>query len=111
MSLSIAKIYDWARLSPSQVEVLIRSGKAQTLNDVDFHRAISRLQPRPTVKQIRPNLSRSIDAAVLRLEQAMKRWQHSEIAMPVQVRMKLHSKLQTMMRILDQIGRLRAAAM
>jgi len=110
-SMSIAKVYALSRLDSAQARALIKSGKAERMNDVSFLRLTVRLQPRPITRATRPNLLRSLNAALTHLEVSIKRWEHSELAMPVALQMKLQSRLHAMSRILDRIRRTSAAAM
>jgi hypothetical protein len=110
-SLSIAKIYALSRLKPHHAQALIRSGKARKMSDVPFLRLASRLHPRPPTRPILPNFVHSVEAALVRLDRSMRMWLHSELSMPLGLRMKLQSRLGAMIKALDRIRRTSAAAM
>ncbi|MCI0657050.1 MAG: hypothetical protein L0170_08260 [Acidobacteria bacterium] len=111
VSMSIAKIYALSRLKKLQATALIRNGKAESLSDLSFLKLTHRLQPKPVTRAIRPNLMKSLEASLLRLDQSIRRWHHSELEMPASFRARLRSKLHAMERDLDQIGRASAVAM
>jgi hypothetical protein len=110
-SLSIAKLYALSRLKPEQAMELVRSGKAAGMNDVSFMELASRLQPSPVARAILPNLFRSLDAALSRLDWAMKRWQQSQLVMPAPLQSKLQTRLHAMSRVIDRLRKGSAVAM
>jgi hypothetical protein len=111
VSLSIAKIYALSRMEQGQVRALLRSGKPERMSDVSFLRMTSRFRKDTSPRFIRSNLFKSLDSAFGRLEESMKRWQHSELPMPSHFQMKYRSKIQTLSRMLERIGRAGAVAM
>ena len=111
VSLSISKVYALSRLKPEQARELIKSGKAAMLSDVAFLSLVRRLKPRIATHSTRPNLSKSTEASLERLDRSLKKWQHSALIMPVALQMKLLSRLHSMSRTLERIRRTSAAAM
>ena len=109
--MSIAKIYTLSRLKRHEAVSLITSGRAAKMNDVAFFRLAGRLLPKVITRPQRPNLCKSTQAALGRLERSIDRWEHSELTMPVALQMKLQSRLQAMSRSLEKIRRTSAAAM
>jgi hypothetical protein len=110
-SLSIAKLYALSRLKHDQAIRLIRSGRAASMNDVAFLRLASRLHPTPMTRSIRPNLVRSLESAMGRLELVVRRWEHSHVTLPVALQSKLQARLQAINRAVDRRRRTSAAAM
>ena len=111
VSMSIAKIYALSRLKSALVRQLMKSGRAEKMNDVAFLRLTCRLQPAAQARSSFPNLFKSIDAALVRLERSIKRWQYSHLSMPMTLQAKLQSKLHAVSRALDRIRKSTAAAM
>jgi hypothetical protein len=111
VSISITKLYALSRLPKDQVRRLIGSGKVRSLSDVRFVNVVRHLQPKRALRITRPNLHKSLEASISRLDRSMKRWQHSDLVMPASVRMKLRSRLHAMEQLLDQIRTTSAAAM
>jgi len=111
VSMSITKIYASCRLRPDQATQLVRSGKADAMSDVAFTRLASRLQPSPVARAILPNLFKSLDAALVRLDWAMRRWQQSQLAMPSSLQSKLQTKLHAMSKVVDRLRKGSAVAM
>src|SRR5262245_29530717 len=105
VSLSISKIYALSRLTPRHATNLIKNGKAARLNDVAFLQLARRLQPKIVVRATLPNLSKSTNAALDRLESSIRRWLHSALTMPVTLQMRLQARLHAMSRTLDRIRR------
>jgi hypothetical protein len=110
VSLSIAKIYALSRMEPGQVLSLLKSGKLERMSDVSFLRMARRFRKDTSPRFIRSNLFKSLDSAFGRLEESMKRWQHSELPMPPHFQMKYRSKILTLSRILERIGKAGAVA-
>jgi hypothetical protein len=111
VSMSIAKLYALARLNRDQVSRLVRSGKAEALSDVSFLSLARGLQPQQQPRITRPNLSRSLEASIVRLDRSVRNWQHSGMTMSAALRMKLKSRLHALERALDRIRATSAAAM
>jgi len=110
-TLGIVKVYAMTRLGVSQARNLIRSGKAENMNDLAFQRLVGQLRPRALNRPTLPNLRRSLEAAILRLERSVGRWQTSDLRMPPALQSRLQAKLQAMSKALDRIRRTSAAAM
>lgn len=111
VSLSIAKIYALSRMEAGQVRSLLKSGKLERLSDVSFLRMARRFRKETSPRFIRPNLFKSLDSAFGRLEESMSRWQASQLAMPAHLQLKYRSKIQSLSRMLERIGRAGAVAM
>jgi len=111
VSLSIAKIYALSRLEPVRAQSVLRSGKAERMSDISFLRMARRHQKQSPPRVILPNLSKSLDSAFVRLEQSVRRWQHSEVPMPPSVQLRYQSRIQSINRMLERIRRASAAAM
>lgn len=111
VSLSIAKLYALSRLERTDAVKLVKNGKADKLSDVAFLRLTRPLLPQREKRVTLPNLSKSLVASIARLDHSVKRWQHSELVMPMALRMRLMSRLHAMERVLDRIRTTRAAAM
>src|SRR5262245_35734879 len=79
VSLSISKIYALSGLKPDHATELIKSGKADELSDVEFLRIARRLKPRHETIPTLPNLSKSTDAALHRLERSIRKWLHAPL--------------------------------
>jgi hypothetical protein len=103
--LSIVKIYALARLKKEDAVALVRSGKAAALSDVAFLRLTRRLQPQPVIRATLPNLMKSLEASLVRLDRTIRRWHHSEQPMPVSVALRLKARLRSMERALDRMGK------
>jgi hypothetical protein len=110
VSLSIAKIYALSRLKVDRARALIKERKPERMSDLSFLKFARRLQPHSMPRIILPNLFKSLSSAFVRLEHSMRRWQHSEINMPVGVQLKFQSKIQAISRILDRIRKRTSAA-
>lgn len=111
VSLSIVKIYALSRLRKGQASALIRSGKARRMNDVAFLRTIARIQGKSVTHATRPNLLKSVDAALGRLERSIVRWQHSDVFMPTDLQLRLQTRLHHLEKVLARIRKTSAAAM
>ena len=111
VSMSIVKLYALSRLARSQARRLLRNCDAGSMSDVAFLKRARGFQPKVVTRTIRPNLLKSVDAALRRLERSMRRWQDSALAMPIALQMKLQTRLQAMGRTLARIRRTSAAAM
>jgi hypothetical protein len=111
VSLSISKLYALSRLKNEDAIALVRTGKAAQLNDLAFLSLTRRLQPQPATRQTVPNLVKALEASLVRLDRSMRRWHHSAQPMPVSVALRLKSKLRSMERALDRMGRAGAVAM
>jgi hypothetical protein len=81
------------------------------MSDISFLKTARRFQKDSTPRVIRPNLFKSRDSAFVRLEQSIRRWQHSEIPMPPGVQLKYQSRIHLISRMLERIRRTSAAAM
>lgn len=110
-ALGIFKIYALTRLSPKEATQLLRSGEAERLSEIEFLKLVSRLRPKAQSRPSLPNITRSVRAAISKLGRSLKRWEHSEIAMPLAVRLELETKLKAMTRMMERIRRHGAAAM
>jgi hypothetical protein len=110
-TLGIFKIYALSRLNDRQARSLIRSGKAERMSDAAFQRIGSPLRPRPLYRPTLPNLKRSLEAAVFRLERSLGHWQTFDLRMPPALQSRLQAKLQAMSKALDRIRMTSAAAM
>ena len=111
VSLSIAKLYALSRLTSEQVTHLLRSGKAVRLNDVAFLQLVRRLAPKAVVRETLPNLSKSLNAALDRLDRSLRRWHLSALMMPAAMQSKTQARLDAMSRTLERLRRASAAAM
>jgi hypothetical protein len=111
VSLSIAKIYALSRMDAAQVRSLLKSGKLERMSDISFLRMARRFRKATTPRFTRPNLFKSLDSAFMRVEESMRRWQHSEVPMPPQLQLKYRSKIQILTRMLERIRRVGAVAM
>jgi hypothetical protein len=111
VSLSISKIYALARMKPEQAADFIKSGKAEQMSDIAFLRLTRRLKPKNLLRVTLPNLSKSLEASFVRLERCIGRWQHSALAMPATIQMRLQSRLHALSRTLERIGKASAVAM
>ncbi|MBI3857272.1 MAG: hypothetical protein HY293_16420 [Planctomycetes bacterium] len=88
-SLSIVKLYELSRLKRDQARRLLKNGSAKSMTDISFLRLVHDIQPRAKHRAIRPNLVRTVDSALIRLERSMNRWQQSGLSMPLSWQMKL----------------------
>lgn len=111
VSISIAKLYALSSMNETQALSLIRSGKAERLPDVQFLRLTHHLSPKTPSRITMPNLLKALEASIARLDRSIKRWQHSEIAMPVATRMKLKSRIHSIERAIDRMRGASAVAM
>ena len=105
VSLSISKLYALSRLKKEQARTLVRNGKAGQLNDLAFLKLTRHLQPHPVTRETLPNLVKSLEASLVRLDRSMRRWHHSAQPMPVSIALRLKAKLRSLERALDRMGR------
>lgn len=111
IDLGIVKLYALSRLTREQARRVIKNGVAERLCEVSLLRMVRRIQPGIPVRATRPNLTKSVVAALGRLESSLRKWQHSDVSMPVALRARLQTRLNSMTRALGRIREASAAAM
>jgi hypothetical protein len=109
--LSIVKIYALARLKRSDVVALVKNGKAESLSDVSFLKLARRLQPQPKIRLTRPNILKSIEASLARLDRSVKQWQQSRVVLPAALQLRVRARIRAVESAMERIGRTTAAAM
>ena len=95
--LSINKLFGLSRLHPEAAAALLKETSVKDLSEVEFKKRVRRLAPRTQGRLSAPNLIKTFNSSLLRLERAMNRWRFSDPSLPAEVRSRILSRLRSIL--------------
>ena len=105
-NLGLNKIFALLTLKQEDLLKILKGRALSRLTDIQFRTFIRRFRPRQDSMITRPNLIRTLDASLRRLDSAVKRWKSCRQPLPSQIRAQLVSKLRQMIRETCQDSRM-----
>jgi hypothetical protein len=108
--LTISKLDALSRLPVEKARELIGNGSSERMSDLEFLNLVRRLIHRKPNKSSLVNLTRSMDAAVHRVEASIRKWKDSGLVIPPEHKARIRRQLHPLSETLHRME-LRAAAM